>query len=137
VLRNYYINRDWILSVTARRIYVAAATMSLVLFFIFILLNLSEQNFIDPIPEGLLPLIRGLVLLGVLGTAITFVAMEYFLFSFDTSSALKKTVWFCAMMLPLLGPALYCLLVYARVDLLPKASPSLISIDAIEVRKTE
>lgn len=130
MLRNYYINRDWILSVTARRIYVGAASMSLVLFLVVILLNLSAENFIDPIPESLLPLLRGLVLLGVLGTAITFVAMEYFLFSFDTSSALKKTFWFCAMALPILGPAAYCLLVYARVDLLQAASPSLRSIDA-------
>ena len=105
MLRNYYINREWILSVTARHIYVTAACLSLVLFVIVILLNLSSLGVIGPIPESLLPFLRGLVLLGVLGTAVTFVAMEYFLFSFDTSSALKKTLWFCAMMLPLVGPA--------------------------------
>ena len=137
MLRNYYINREWILSVTARRIYVTAAGLSLVLFVMMILLNLSSLSVIGPIPEGLFPLLRGLVLLGVLGTAVTFVAMEYFLFSFDKSPALKKTFWFCAMMLPLLGPASYCLLVYARVDLPPTASPKLDSIEVLEIQKSE
>ena len=34
--------------------------------------------------------------------------MEYFLFSFDNSSDTKKVFWFCVMLFPLLGPALYC-----------------------------
>ena len=135
MLRNYYINREWILSLTARRVYVASASLSIILFLIMILLNLSAENLIDPIPESLLPLLRGLVLLGVVGTAITFVAMEYFLFSFDTSSALKKTCWFCAMALPILGPAAYCLLVYARTDLPTKSLLSINSMDSFEVRK--
>jgi len=42
------------------------------------------------------------------------IAMEYFLFGFDDSSALKKMFWFCVMLLPPLGPALYCFLVYSR-----------------------
>jgi hypothetical protein len=42
--------------------------------------------------------------------------MEYFLFGFDRSSAWKKTFWFCVMMFPLLGPAMYCFFVYLRSE---------------------
>jgi hypothetical protein len=42
-----------------------------------------------PIPEALLPVVKLLLLAGVLGSATTTVAMEYFLFSFDDSSARK------------------------------------------------
>lgn len=68
------------------------------------------------IPEGLFPIVRLFLLAGVLGTAITIVAMEYFLFGFDNSSALKKVFWFGVMLFPLLGPALYCFIVYSRSD---------------------
>ena len=42
------------------------------------------------------------------------VAMEYFLFGFDQSSGLKKGFWFCVMLFPPLGPAIYCFIVYSR-----------------------
>jgi hypothetical protein len=42
------------------------------------------------------------------------VAMEYFLFGFDCSPGWKKVCWFCIMVLPLIGPALYCVIVYSR-----------------------
>jgi hypothetical protein len=70
------------------------------------------------IPNGLLPILRLLLLAGVLGTATTMVAMEYFLFSFDSSSASKKVFSFCVMLFPPLGPALYCFIVYLRSDVL-------------------
>jgi hypothetical protein len=44
---------------------------------------------VGPIPEALLPVVKLLLLAGVLGSATTTVAMEYFLFSFDDSSARK------------------------------------------------
>lgn len=111
MLRNYYINREWLLSPTARRLYQASASMTLILF-----LTLMSLNLIAPIPEGLLPLLRLLLLLGVLGTAITVIGMEYFLFAFDTSSPYAKVFWFCAMLVPLLGPPLYCFIVYSRAE---------------------
>ena len=55
---------------------------------------------------------------GVLGAALTMVAMEYFLFGFDNSSAMKKAFWFCVMLLPPLGPSLHCFMVYSRSDVL-------------------
>jgi len=59
------------------------------------------------IPEALLPVVKLLLFVGVLGAATTMVAMEYFLFSFDNSSDMKKVFWFCVILFPLLGPALY------------------------------
>jgi hypothetical protein len=64
----------------------------------------------------LAPLARLFLLIGVLGAAVTITAMEYFLFGFDRSSAWKKTFWFCVMMFPLLGPAMYCFFVYLRSE---------------------
>jgi len=64
---------------------------------------------------------RLFVLVGVLGAAITIVAMEYFLFGFDKSSALKRLFWFLVMLFPLLGPSLYCFIVYLRSDVVKAA----------------
>jgi hypothetical protein len=109
MLRYYYINKEWIVSHTARHIYRIAASLSLALFLMVVL-----RPFIGAIPEGLFPIVRLLLFAGVLGTAITIVAMEYFLFGFDNSSAMKKVFWFGVMLLPPLGPALYCFIVYSR-----------------------
>ena len=70
-----------------------------------------------PIPEALLPVVKLLLLAGVLGSATTMVAMEYFLFSFDDSSARKKVFWFCVILFPLLGPALYCFMFHCLLPL--------------------
>src|ERR1700682_5149532 len=73
---------------------------------------------VGPIPEALLPVVQLLLFAGVLGSATTMVAMEYLLFSFDDSSARKKVFWFCVILFPLLGPALYCFIVYSHSDVL-------------------
>jgi hypothetical protein len=57
----------------------------------------------------------------VLGAAITMVAMEYFLFGFDTPASFKKLFWFCVMLFPPLGPPLYCFIVYSRSNVLQKS----------------
>src|SRR5260370_23975960 len=62
--------------------------------------------------------VKLLLLAGVLGSATTMVEMEYFLFSFDDSSARKKVFWFCVILFPLLGPVLYCFIVYSHSDVL-------------------
>ena len=111
MLRNYYINREWLLSLTARRVYRTAATMTFVLPLMLILIPV-----VGPVPESLLPWVKLFLFLGVLGTAITTIGMEYFLFSFDDSSAFAKAFWFCLMLLPLLGPPLYCFIVYSRAE---------------------
>jgi hypothetical protein len=113
MLRNYYINKEWMVSNAARRIYCVAASLSLALFFF-----LMAVRFMGGIPETLVPILRLPLFAGVLGAAITMVAMEYFLFAFDNSSALKKVFWFCVLLFPPLGPPLYCFIVYSRSDVL-------------------
>jgi len=75
-----------------------------------------------PIPASLTPLVQPLLFLGVLGAGITFVGMEYFLFRFDDSGALKQIFWFCAMLFPILGAALYCFIVYSHSEVLKRSS---------------
>jgi len=77
--------------------------------------------FVGEIPETVLPGLKLLVLVCVLGAATSMVAMEYFLFGFDKSSPYKKVFWFCVMLLPLLGAPLYCFLVYLRSDAFKRA----------------
>ena len=113
MLRYYYINKEWIVSRTAQRIYRGAAILSLMLFILLAELRLASKT-----PDVLLPVIKPLLLAGVLGAATTMVAMEYFLFGYDTSSAWKKVWWFCVMLFPPLGPAIYCFVVYLRSDVL-------------------
>ena len=117
MLRNYYINREWILSPAAQTIYRVSATLSLVL--VFILMPLHRR--IDDMSQSLLPLVRIVVFTCVLGAAITMVAMEYFLFGFDTPSSFKKLFWFGVMLFPPLGPPLYCFIMYSRSNVLQKS----------------
>jgi len=83
MLRYYYINKEWIVSSTARRIYRTAAALSLGLF-----LGLWGMQLKGGIPLDI-PAAHLLLFVGV-GAAITVVAMEYFLFGFDRSSEWKK-----------------------------------------------
>jgi len=118
MLRYYYINKEWILSATARRVYRVAATLSMLLFFI-----LWAKRFLLALPPGAISIVRLLVFAGVVGAATTIVAMEYFLFGFDKSPAWKRLIWFCVMLLPPLGPPLYCFIVYLRSDALKSSEP--------------
>ncbi len=115
MLRYYYINKEWIISRTAQRVYRIAAILSIALF-----LALFGLRLVGHIPEDIFPLIKLLLFAGVLGAGTTMVAMEYFLFGFDDSSALKKVFWFCVMLFPPLGPAIYCFIVYAHSGVLER-----------------
>lgn len=119
MFRNYYINKEWIVSDAARRIYRVAASLSLALF-----LFMVAVKFTGGVQESLVPIARLLLRAGVLGAAVTMVAMEYFLFGFDDSSSLKKVFWFCVMLFPPLGPPLYCFIVYSRSSVVRSDRPS-------------
>ena len=99
-----YINKEWIVSPTARRVYRAAAIASFFLFSPAVAILLNE-----PVRS-----VRGLVFIGVLGTALDQIGMEYYLFRFDDSAAWKQILWFGVMLIPPFGPALYCFFVYSR-----------------------
>jgi len=109
MLKYEYINKEWIVSSTARRVYRSAAVLSFIVF-----LPVAAVLFPAEIPPSIRPILRSLVLIGVLGTATTAIGMEYFLLRFDNSHALKQLFWFCAIIVAPIGPALYCFLVYSR-----------------------
>lgn len=117
MLRYYYINKEWILSATARRVYRLSASLSLMLFLLKLAINVHYA-----FPPVVIPLLRLLVFAGVLGAATTLVAMEYFLFGFDKTPAGKKVFWFLVLLLPLLGPPIYCFVVYSKSNLLVGSS---------------
>ena len=106
-----FIDKKWILSPVAKLVYQTAALVSLSLY-----ATLAAAILGEPVPY-----LRALVLVGISATALNGVAMECFLFRFDTSSGLMQIFWFCVMICAPLGPALYCFFVYSRSDAL-KAS---------------
>ena len=112
MLKYEYLKEEWIVSPTARRVYRISASLSLALFF-----GMWLTFFEGGIPEPMAAVARLLFFAGALGAGITFVGMEFFLFRFDDSHPLKQVVWFCIMLVPLLGAALYCLIVYSRSEM--------------------
>jgi hypothetical protein len=94
MLRYYYINKEWIVSSTARRIYRTAAALSLGLF-----LGLWGMQLGGGIPLDI-PAAHLLLFVGVVGAATTVVAMEYFLFGFDRSPEWKRVCWFASCYSP-------------------------------------
>jgi hypothetical protein len=112
MLKYELISRDWIVSPAARIVYRVSAGLSLALF--LVLLGLLVEEF--RVPASLTLVVRLLLFLGVAGAATTIAGMEFFLFRFDDSSALKQVLWFVMMLIPLLGAPLYCFFVYSRSD---------------------
>ena len=111
MLRNYYINKEWMLSAKARRTYRTAASLALIL-----VIAITAAPFAYRFSEAAFAIYQLAVFAGIVGAGITLVAMEYFWFGFDKSGDLKKLFWFVAMLaMPLLTPALYCLIVYSRM----------------------
>ena len=99
-----YVSKQWFVSSTARRVYRAAAVVSLTLF-----VSLAALVVYGPIP-----ILKQFLFIGVLATVINSAGMEFFLFRFDDSPPWRQILWFCALMFIPIGPALYCFLVYSR-----------------------
>ena len=103
-----FINKEWIVSATARTVYRTAAYLSITLFLLWC------YTLYERVPRAYTPFFRLLVFAGLLGAGTVLVGMEYFLFRFDQSHPLKQMAWFCIMLFPLLGAATYCFIVYSR-----------------------
>jgi hypothetical protein len=74
------------------------------------------------IPEVFSSILRLILLIGAFGAAITIVGMEFFLFCFDESkNPLKQIFWFCIVLIPLIGAALYCFRVYSRSEVVKRS----------------
>src|SRR6266542_5463697 len=102
MLRYELINPQLIVSPAAYHVYRVSACLSISLFVGWRVV-LLEGRF----PEVIAPFAQPLLFVCVLGAAITIVGMEFFLFRFDNSHPLKQVFWFCVMLFPLLGPAVY------------------------------
>jgi hypothetical protein len=116
---NYeHIHRERIVSATAYRVYRLSAYLSIMLLFVW------SYIIVEGVPAAFTSLARLLIVAGVVGAGTVFVGMEYFLFRFDDSHPLKQIVWFVVMLFPLLGPALYCLVVYSRSKVVRDTLPA-------------
>ena len=116
---NYeHIHRERIVSATAYRVYRLSAYLSIMLLFVW------SYIIVEGVAAAFTSLARLLIVAGVVGAGTVFVGMQYFLFRFDDSHPLKQIVWFVVMLLPLLGPALYCLVVYSRLKVVRDTLPA-------------
>jgi len=70
VLKYEYINKEWIVSPVARRVYRFSASVSIALFVVFIAI------LIEGFPEISNVIIRTVLLVGAIGSGVTLVGME-------------------------------------------------------------
>jgi hypothetical protein len=119
-----FISKRMLVSPTARRVYRIAAVLSLTIYVTLPAILISGPS---PIP-------RQILFVGVVGTAVTMVGMEVFLFRFDDSPAWKQMFWFCAMLFVPLGPSLYCLVVYSGSRAVKAASVETTESEAPNLR---
>jgi hypothetical protein len=117
MLRHELINKEWIVSRSARSVYPAAAVLSLLLIPL-LWIAIEDPRMLGPLRS----MLRPLVFVGVVGMALTGLGMEYFLFRFDNSRPMKQVFWFCVLFFAPVGPALYCFLVYSRSDVVKRSS---------------
>ena len=110
MVRYQLIDKKMIVSQTARLTYRAAAIFGLLFFFGLVTFQIYG------VPRIIEPVLRPLVFLGALSYATTMTGMEVFLFRFDNSHPLKQIFWFCVLIIPFFGVALYCFVVYANSD---------------------
>lgn len=111
----------WLISATAKRIYIASALLTV--FFLGVLLAISFGSFaaggsLRQSPTAVL-LLKLMLFPGILGTAVLWVAMWYYLLLFHPPDSTAKPLWAAALWL--LGPVgslLYFAFHYLRSPLL-------------------
>ena len=111
------INRSWMLSRLAQRVYLIAACLSLLLLQYIVAVFVAMAHFGEDTvfrAGGLQVLSRLVVPPGVLGSAILWIAMWYFWFNFDESSSNERVVWFLLLLLGLPVTLIYYAAVYRR-----------------------
>jgi hypothetical protein len=119
------INKTWIISTAARRVYFACALAAFALFGVLIAsraaMNASAATSLAASPLAAL-VVRFLLLPTIFGAALLTVAMWYFWFGFDNSSWLRKAIWFLPLYFLLaLGPAFYYFFVYRRSPVIQRS----------------
>jgi hypothetical protein len=116
------ISRSWLLSETARRIYLVSALLALALIatLIGVRTAMAAAGTRALTPSASL-VVRILLLPGIVGEALLWAGMWYFWFGFDRSHYLKRAAWFLLLfLLAPFGTIFYYFLVYRRgVSALP------------------
>jgi hypothetical protein len=110
MFRYHLIDKKSIISPTARRVYRAAAVLQLLLFFGWVAIGIYG------VPPTIAPWMRQLLFFFALCMATAQIGMEVFLFRFDNSHPLKQVFWFCVLLVPFFGVALYCFIVYSHSE---------------------
>lgn len=112
------IKETWIVSRSARRVYLVCALAALSFFGTLLASAAALRTSRAVTPEAFAAaafIIRLFLWPGIAGTALLSIAMWYFWFDFDDSGWLKKALWSLPLYLLLpIGPALYYFLVYCR-----------------------
>ena len=121
------INKNWIESRVAQRIYFtcAVATLSLLgsLFAIRLAVLSAGLSFQSEVSAETVILVQILVWPGIIGAAVMWIAMWYFWLTFDSSGWLQKAVWFFFLLLfAPLAQLFYYFFVYRRVLSLKQSS---------------
>lgn len=120
------INKSWLLSRVAQRVYLIAACLSLLLLQYIVALYVAMAHFGEDAvfrAAGLQVLSRLVVPPGVLGATTLWVAMWYFWFNFDESSSNKRVVWFLLLLIGLPVTLIYYAAVYRRSQRLEGREP--------------
>jgi hypothetical protein len=121
------IPRAWIVSPNARRLYTLAALFSIAFeAFVVAMITVGRgaAHSLSTSPF-FIALLRGVVFVGALAAALTWVSMLYFWFEFDNSHFMKKFGWFLALILAAPTSAFYCLTTYrnSKVFLSDQGAP--------------
>ena len=110
------ITRNWLFSLSARRIYLASALLALAYLATLVGVDAAmTASGISVLTPPAASLVRTLLYPEILGTALLWIAMWYFWLSFDRSNHLKRAIWFVVLfLLAPFGSALYYFVVYRR-----------------------
>lgn len=110
------VDRSWLFSQTAQRVYFGSALLSIALVGTLIgvhsAMSAARAAAVTPLAASV---VKILLYPETLGAAILWVGMWYFWFSFDRSHYLKRAIWFCLLFFfAPFGPLFYYFIVYRR-----------------------
>ncbi len=110
------ISRSWLVSLTARRVYLACALLTLALIAtsigVHMAMSVAGAGALTPVAATL---VKMLLYPEILAAALLWIAMWYFWFGFDASHYLKKALWFVLLaFLAPFGTVIYYFVVYRR-----------------------
>jgi hypothetical protein len=118
------ITKGWIISCIARKTYFGCALAAFALYGVVFAGNLAlrtvgARSF--EVSPTVATLVEGMLVPGIVGASLLYIAMWYFWFNYDDSGLFKRTVWFLFLyfLFPI-GSALYYFLVYRRCPELRK-----------------